>query len=66
MRRRGDLQPIGKPPNWVRGRENEGALGAVDVSDPDDTPEDVEDDEEPEFCKANISVSQEMDHVHYA
>ena len=50
--RRGDLQPIGKPANCDRGRENEKFFGTEDVSDPDDTPEDVEDEEEPEFCEA--------------
>ena len=52
LRRRGDLQPIGKPANCDRGRENEKFFGTEDVSDPDDTPEDVEDEEEPEFCEA--------------
>ena len=52
LRRRGDLQPIGKPANCVRGRDNERCFGTEDVSDPDDTPEDVEDEEEPEFCGA--------------
>ena len=52
MRRRGDLQPIGKPENCDRGRENKKFFGTEDVSDPDDTPEDVEDEEEPEFCEA--------------
>ena len=41
MRRRGDLEPIGKPANCDRGRENEKFFGTEDVSDPDDTPEDV-------------------------
>ena len=52
LRRRGDLQPIGKPANCDRGRENKKFFGTEDVSDPDDTPEDVEDEEEPEFCEA--------------
>ena len=52
LRRRGDLEPIGKPANCDRGRENEKFFGTEDVSDPDDTPEDVEDEEEPEFCEA--------------
>ena len=34
----------------VRGREYE-MFFITDVSDPDDTPEDVEDDDEPEFCQ---------------
>lgn len=34
-----------------RGRENE-EIFVTDVSDPDDTPEDVDDDDEPEFCQA--------------
>lgn len=33
-----------------RGRENE-EIFVTDVSDPDDTPEDVDDDDEPEFCQ---------------
>ena len=36
-----------------RGRENEEGFGVSNtVSDPDDTPEDVEDDDEPEFCQS--------------
>lgn len=35
----------------ARGRENEEAF-VTDMSDPDDTPEDVEDDDEPEFCQS--------------
>ena len=35
----------------ARGRENEEAF-VTDTSDPDDTPEDVEDDDEPEFCQS--------------
>ena len=57
LRRRGDLEPIGKPANCDRGRENEKFFGTEDVSDPDDTPEDVEDEEEPEFCEAKVRQS---------
>ena len=35
----------------VRGRDHE-QFFVTDVSDPDDTPEDVEDDDEPEFCQS--------------
>ena len=35
----------------VRGREHE-VFFVIDVSDPDDTPEDVDDDDEPEFCQS--------------
>ena len=66
LRRRGDLQPIGKPENCDRGRENKKFFGTEDVSDPDDTPEDVEDEEEPEFCEAKSqSVSQAVDPIQY-
>ena len=35
-----------------RGRENEVGFRAEEgVSEPDDTPEDVEDDDDPEFCQ---------------
>ena len=41
-------------------------FGTEDVSDPDDTPEDVEDEEEPEFCEAKSqSVSQAVDPFQY-
>ena len=33
----------------ARGRDHE-KFFVTDVSDPDDTPEDVDDDDEPEFC----------------
>ena len=35
----------------VRGRDHE-QFFVTDVSDPDDTPEDVDDDDEPEFCQS--------------
>ena len=57
LRRQGDLQPIGKPANCDWGRENKKFFGTEDVSDPDDTPEDVEDEEEPEFCEAKVRQS---------
>ena len=42
----------------ARGRENE-VFFVTDISDPDDTPEDVDDDDEPEFCKStNKSIDQ--------
>ena len=57
MRRQGDLQPIGKPANCDWGRKNKKFFGTEDVSDPDDTLEDVEDEEEPEFCEAKVRQS---------
>ena len=42
----------------ARGRDQE-EFFVTDVSDPDDTPEDVDDDDEPEFCR---SISQSINH----
>ena len=52
----GEEERAGEPLHCAaRGRETERAFvtAADKVSDSDDTPEDVEDDDEPEFCQSN-------------
>ena len=42
-----------------RGRENEVGFRAEEgVSEHDDTPEDVEDDDDPEFCQSIMKINQ--------
>ena len=50
---------VARPPKEGLGREDEQWLGNEDVSEPEETPEDEEDKDEPELCQSiNQSINQ--------